>query len=257
MFSTQFSMSAFVAFSAGWAFPEMIHWIFGDPPGLHDSLNWTYLFCALGFLAPVVVRRLRESLPYSILGNATQMAAVCLSYAAGIMAQYPTTMLWPEARSWPRLGVAAIALAAGIGGYVVFEWRKRSARNRRLLQIVASRGPMPPSSRCPVCGWDLDRSSLYVVDDPCCDDCGWILWRLRDWLGKRCKLPLGAVTPFAAIPDGLELDSLDFLGFLTFVEHDFGIAIRSDELGMLKTIGDLIQMIRQRSDRIGFVSDDR
>jgi acyl carrier protein len=256
MISKQFGMFLFAAFSTGWGMPEVQHWMFGNFPTLGASLGWTSFLVALGISLSIATWCLRAGGEQTTYGTEILAPSLCIPAAVGIMAQYGTTLLWSEPRSWPRLGVAAAVYLIGVVGYAAAVDRRRSVRNRHLLHSIARRKTTSPSSRCPECGWDLDRHSLYSVDAPRCDDC-WILWRLRDGLVRSKNLPPEPITPAATIPDDLELDSLDFLGFLLFVEHDFSITIRSDEMGMLKTVGDLIQLIRQRSDRIGFVQDDR
>lgn len=79
-----------------------------------------------------------------------------------------------------------------------------------------------------------------------------VLARLKTLAGERLELSpekLETLRPESNIGEGLQFDSLAQVTLLAAIEDEFGFAIEFEDREHLRTVGDLVQLIRARTTR--------
>ena len=69
--------------------------------------------------------------------------------------------------------------------------------------------------------------------------------RLKTILMDRCGVSEEAIRPEATLQADLELDSLDAVEFAMAMEDEFNIKILDQDMMDLRTVGDVLAMVRQ------------
>ncbi len=78
-----------------------------------------------------------------------------------------------------------------------------------------------------------------------------ILFRLKRIASENLEMPperVGEIGLDTPIVEGLELDSLAQVTLITTVENDFGIVFEPEDREQLRTVRDLVQLIRSRTE---------
>lgn len=97
--------------------------------------------------------------------------------------------------------------------------------------------------RCSVCG--AEGAQVAVLDgEELCLDCERILAWARRLLAPHRGLNLGRITPRTRFVEDLGDDSLDDVLWLFEAEAEFAVSVFGRTSERLRTIGDLIQLIR-------------
>lgn len=74
-----------------------------------------------------------------------------------------------------------------------------------------------------------------------------ILEKLKAMVKEQLDIDVDKVTESTDIKNDLGLDSLDIVEILMNVEEEWGIVIDDDETTSLKTVGDVIALIEQKT----------
>ena len=74
-----------------------------------------------------------------------------------------------------------------------------------------------------------------------------ILEKLKAMVKEQLDIDVDKVTESADIKNDLGLDSLDIVEILMTVEEEWGIIIDDDETTNIKTVGDVIALIEQKT----------
>jgi len=111
---------------------------------------------------------------------------------------------------------------------------------------VSSRTPEGEFHHCPVCGVVDALEPSYPAGDSCCPSCGQLLWWFRDNY-KRLGFDDPNLMRFdTSFVGGLGADSLDVVEVIMEMEEAFDVTIPEDEAANIRTIADLIRLIRRR-----------
>ena len=70
--------------------------------------------------------------------------------------------------------------------------------------------------------------------------------RLKTILMDRCGVSEEAIQPEATLQADLELDSLDAVELAMAMEYEFNIKILDEDMRNLRTVGDVLALLRQR-----------
>ena len=70
--------------------------------------------------------------------------------------------------------------------------------------------------------------------------------RLKTILMDRCGVSEEAIQPEATLQADLELDSLDAVELAMAMEDEFNIKILDEDMRNLRTVGDVLALLRQR-----------
>lgn len=68
----------------------------------------------------------------------------------------------------------------------------------------------------------------------------------KEFLVEEFEVDAQAITPEAPLKETLNLDSLDFVDLVVFIESHFGFKVKPEDFITLKTFGDFYEYIEQR-----------
>ena len=74
-----------------------------------------------------------------------------------------------------------------------------------------------------------------------------IFTQIKDILVETLSVDEDKVTPDARFQEDLETDSLDLVELIMTMEEKFGLKITDEEAQEIKTVGDAIDFVEQRS----------
>lgn len=75
-----------------------------------------------------------------------------------------------------------------------------------------------------------------------------ILEKMKEILAEQLDVDIESITPETDIADDLGADSLDVVEMLMTVEEEFDIEIPDEEIENLKTVGQVVDYIKENSD---------
>jgi acyl carrier protein len=67
--------------------------------------------------------------------------------------------------------------------------------------------------------------------------------RIRHKLAEQMEVDVNTITPGTSIADDLGADSLDAVELIIALEDELGIAIEADDADLLKTVGDVAELV--------------
>ncbi len=118
---------------------------------------------------------------------------------------------------------------------------------------VASRTPEGYPSKCPVCGGQTDLEFSEPSGDAPCPNCGHLLWRSEQmigWIQQRFTDVLNvrdreSVLDLAFVEDW-GADSLDMVELVMELEEEFDVSIPEEQAMKIRTIRDLLRVLRDQ-----------
>lgn len=115
---------------------------------------------------------------------------------------------------------------------------------------ISSRTPEGQPLRCDVCRAMAVVETSLDSGDATCPACGQLLWRVRNRLAAELNLPEDDITLSVQLQNELGADSLDIVELMMALEDEFDLTIPDAEYGQLRTVGDVLRLLRRyRHDR--------
>jgi acyl carrier protein len=112
---------------------------------------------------------------------------------------------------------------------------------------VSSRTPEGDPFRCHLCGAASAVEPSHPAGDAVCPRCGQLLWAVRDRLAGAAGVDPRALTLDADLAE-VGADSLDVVEAVMELEEEFGVVFPPAELDRVRTLGELIDLIRRLRD---------
>lgn len=73
-----------------------------------------------------------------------------------------------------------------------------------------------------------------------------LICKVNEALAEEFEKEVSEIIPEASIKETLELDSLSLVDMVAIIEAEFGVKIKSQEIGTIQTFGTLYDFIERR-----------
>ena len=110
---------------------------------------------------------------------------------------------------------------------------------------ISSRTPEGVPLRCEICGALAVVETSLESGDATCPACGLLLWRVRNRLATELQRSDDDIRLATQLAGELGTESLDVVELVMVLEDEFDLTIPDTEYEQLRTVGDVLRLIRR------------